>query len=249
VSWDYGTLASEIYELDKPIGHSFGDVEYYTRSLSGVSGRILEPATGTGRVLIPLLEAGHDVEGIDTSPEMLAICRQHCRDRGLDPVLQEADMTTYLRPAAYQAVIMPAGSIVLLDGRKAARQALACFHESLLPGGRLIVDVPAPQLVAEPEPMRHWRRGSFLWTLQTMHVEYDRAANQTTSFLRYDKWQDGTLVATELQPFRLQCWGLQEFEDLLRDADFTDVLVTADWQHDSKPGRDSDTWTFHATRP
>ena len=30
MSWDYGTLATEVYEIDKPIGHSFGDVEYYT---------------------------------------------------------------------------------------------------------------------------------------------------------------------------------------------------------------------------
>jgi SAM-dependent methyltransferase len=241
-------LSSEIYELDKPIGHSFGDVEYYTRSLSGVSGRVLEPATGTGRILIPLLEAGHDVEGFDVSPDMLAICRQHCRDRGLDPVLHDADMTTYVRPARYQAVIIPTGSIVLLDGRAATQQALACFYESLMPGGQLIVDVPAPQLVAEPEPMRYWRRGSFLWTLQTMHVEHDAAANQTTYFLRYDKWQDGTLVASELQPFRLQCWSLQEFEGLLCGAGFTGVRVTADWQDDSAPGHSSGTWSFHCTR-
>ncbi len=68
MSWDYGALATEVYELDKPIGHSFGDVEYYIRQLSGVSGRILEPAAGTGRVLIPLLEAGFELEGLDSSP-------------------------------------------------------------------------------------------------------------------------------------------------------------------------------------
>lgn len=100
MSWDYGMLSSEIYELDKPIGHSFGDVECYTRSLSGTTGRILEPAAGTGRILIPLLEAGHDVEGFDISPDMLAICRQHCRERGLNPDLHDADMTTFVRPAA-----------------------------------------------------------------------------------------------------------------------------------------------------
>ena len=32
-----------------------------------------------------------------------------------------------------------------------------------------------------------------------MHTEYHPAANQTTRFLRYDKWQDGTLRTTELQ--------------------------------------------------
>jgi hypothetical protein len=69
------------------------------------------------RVLVPLLEAGFAVEGLDVSPEMLAVCRQHCRDRGLDPVLRQADMTAVAEPGAYQAIIIPAGSIMLLDGR------------------------------------------------------------------------------------------------------------------------------------
>jgi SAM-dependent methyltransferase len=249
MNWEYGTLAAEVYDLDKPIGRSFGDVEYYTRLLATISGRILEPATGTGRILIPLLEAGHEVDGVDSSPEMLAVCRRHCQDRGLDPVLREADMTIFVQLAAYQAVIIPAGSIALLDGRKATLQALACFRDSLVPGGRLFVDVPVPRPAAGPEPMRCWRRGSYLWTLQTMHIEYDPAADQTTRFLRYDKWQDGTLRMTELQTFRLQHWGLHEFEDLLAEAGFTGILVTGGYKNACIPGPGDDIWTFHAAAP
>ena len=249
MSWDYGTLATEIYEIDKPVGHSFGDVEYYTRLLAGVSGRILEPGVGTGRILIPLLAAGHEVEGLDTSPQMLEVCRQHCRDRGLDPVLHEADMTAFVRPAAYQAVIIPAGSFELLDGTPAAQQALACFRESLAPGGHLVLDIDPPQLIAGPEPLRHWRRGSFLWTLQVTHAWYDSAANQTTRLLRYEKWQVGELIVTESQWFRLQHWSLREFEGLLAGAGFADIRVTADYHDDRRPGPDSGLWTFHATRP
>ena len=249
MSWDYGTLATEIYEIDKPIGHSFGDVEYYAGLLAGVSGRILEPAAGTGRILIPLLEAGHEVEGLDTSAQMLAVCRQHCRDRGLDPVLHEADMTAFVRPGAYQAVIIPAGSFELLDGAQAAQQALACFRESLAPGGGLLLDIDPPELIARPEPLRHWRRGSFLWTLQVMGAWYDSAANQTTRLLRYEKWQAGDLIMTELQWFRLQHWSLREFEGLLAGAGFTDIRVTADHRDGRRPGPGSGIWTFHATRP
>jgi hypothetical protein len=97
--------------------------------------------------------------------------------------------------------------------------------------------------------MRYWRRDPYLWTLQTMHIEYDPAANQTTRFLRYEKWQDGGLLATELQPFRLQHWSLPEFERLLTDAGFTDISVTADYQDDRRPGPDTSDWTFHAVRP
>ena len=176
MSWRYGTLATEIYEQDKPIGHSFGDVEEYRRLLDGVTGRILEPAVGTGRMLIPLLESGLDVEGFDTSPEMLGVCRAHCRERGLNPVLRQADMTTFVRPGAYAAVIVPTGTIALLDGRADTLQALTCFRECLQPSGRLLVDLdppPEPGHETDPEPMRHWWAGPDLWTLQVHHIEYD----------------------------------------------------------------------------
>ena len=249
MGWDYGRLVAEVYELDKPVGSPFPGLKYYTRQLAGVTGRILEPATGTGRVLVPLLEAGFTVEGLDTSPDMLAVCRQHCRDRGLDPVLREADMTGLAEPGAYQAIIIPAASIMLLDGRDEAPRALAAFRESLVPGGRLILDVEPLSLVTEPAAMRSWRRDPYLWTLQVMHTEYDSAANQTTSLLRYEKWHDGGLVATELQLFRLQYWSLREFGRLLTDAGFTDISVTANYRDGRRPGPDSRVWTFHAVRP
>ncbi|MFZ2056443.1 MAG: class I SAM-dependent methyltransferase [Acidimicrobiales bacterium] len=249
MSWSYGALATEVYDLDKPIGTSFGDVEYYKQLLGGSEGRILEPAVGTGRVMIPLLEAGFEVEGYDTSPEMLAVCREHCRDRKLDPVIREADMTSFVEPGAYSAVIVPIGSIALLDGRGALLQALACFEECLMPSGRLSIDVRAPRpFVMEPVPMRSWSAGPFIWTLQTMHIDYDPAANQTTQWLRYEKWRDGALVATELQPFRLQHWSIAEFTALLFEAGFRGVTVTGDYRDGLPPDPESDDWIFNAFR-
>jgi SAM-dependent methyltransferase len=248
VAWSYGKLATEVYQLDKPIGHSFGDVEYYQAQLAGIGGPVLEPAVGTGRILIPLLESGLAVTGIDTSPDMLGACRQNCRDRRLDPVLHEADMRTFAEPEAYAAVIIPAGSIVLLDGRRDTVQALDSFRRCLRPGGRLVLDVPAPRLITGTAPMRHWTSGPFRWTLQVLQTDFDAVANQVTHWLRYDKWADGELIAGELQPFRLQHWSLEEFRDLLAGAGFADVAVTADYQ-DGPPRADSDDWTFRAVRP
>jgi hypothetical protein len=243
----YGPIASKVYDLDKPIGSSFGDVEYYQWILHGITGRILEPAVGTGRILIPLLQAGFVVDGYDTSPDMLACCREHCRNRGLDPVLREADMTVFVGPQRYQAVIVPTGSITLLDGRAALMQALASFRECLETSGLLAIDVPAPQLVLEPEPLRSWTTEGFVWTLQTMGIDYDAAANQTTRWLRYEKWDNGALIATELQPFRLQHWSISEFTGILREAGFHQITVTADYR-DAGPGPDSGDWTFQAIR-
>jgi SAM-dependent methyltransferase len=249
MSVGYGALATEVYELKMPVGRQFADIDYYVGLLADVSGPILEPASGTGRVLIPLLAAGHQVEGLDTSPQMLGRCQQNCRDHGFYPVLHEADMTVFVRLAAYEAVIVPAGSIALLDGRKATLQALTCFHDSLVPGGRLLIDVRARQPPAEPEAMRYWRREPYLWTLQTMHVECDRTANQTTWFLRYDKWEDGTLLGTELQAFRFQHWSRQEFEALLAEAGFSHIVLTSDYQNASTHRPGNGVWTFQAMVP
>lgn len=50
----YGDLASWVYHIDKPIGHSFGDIEYYLARLEGCSGPILEAGVGNGRVDVTL---------------------------------------------------------------------------------------------------------------------------------------------------------------------------------------------------
>src|SRR5256885_14168595 len=90
---------------------------------------------------------------------MLAVCRQHCQDRGLDPVLREADMTSFAEPGAYQAIIIPAASIMLLHGRDAVPRALAAFRESLSPGGRPLLDGRAPALITRPAALAPWGPG------------------------------------------------------------------------------------------
>ena len=50
----YGDLASWVYHIDKPIGHSFGDIEYYLARLEVCSGPILEAGVGNGRVDVTL---------------------------------------------------------------------------------------------------------------------------------------------------------------------------------------------------
>jgi SAM-dependent methyltransferase len=248
MSWGYGVLATEVYDLDKPVGTSFGDVEYYEQFLRNGEGLILEPAVGTGRILVPLVQAGLAVDGYDSSPEMLSVCRERCAERGIDPTIREADMTKFVAPEEYSAVILPTGSITLLHGPDELRAALGCFRQSLKPGGRLVIDLPPPMLLNGSESMRSWRSEPYIWTLQTLHVAFDAAANQTTRWLRYDKWRDGALLATELQPFCLQHWSIAEFEAHLYASGFTDVSVTADYDADCAPAPQSDIWTFHATR-
>lgn len=242
----YGRLCSLVYQLDKPIGTSFGDVEFYGSLLADVAGEILEPAVGTGRILIPLLRRGLRVRGYDTSAHMLAVCRDNCAAHGLDPVLFEADLVSFREPATFEAIIIPAGSFALVIGREHAKQALHNLRASLAPGGRLIVDVEPLQAPTQPEPMGHWWHGTDLVTL-TCHPGVPASPRCVTSWCRYELWRDGQLVQSELEPFTLQTYDLDEFAGLLQETGFATVAVHADYQAGRHPTPETRVWTFEAT--
>jgi SAM-dependent methyltransferase len=248
--WDYGELSARVYELDKPAGRSLGgDVEFYTRRLEGITGDILEPAVGTGRMLVPLLQSGLSVAGYDLSEHMLRICRDNLAAAGLEADVFVGDMTVYTKPAAYEAILVPTGSIILLPDRDATVRALRCMRESLRPGGRLFVDVPPPRHLTGPVPLRHWQDGdSELITLETMHVYVDDVNQRVVRWLRYELWRDGRLVDTQLQNSPMLLFGVQEFRQLLREAGFTDIAVYGDYDEHAELTPDASIWNFEAVR-
>ena len=244
----YSKLSSEVYDLDKPIGSSFGDIEYYAERLEGVSGKILEPAVGTGRMLIPLLEKGFDVDGFDSSTEMLEICWANCEDRGLDPVVFEASMESFESETDYQAIIISTGTFLLMHERDTSVQALHNFHRHLADGGRLIVDLSLPgNIELEKTNTRTWNtpHGEVI-TVESKKVAVDWLNQYSIGQNRYEKWRDGELIATELERFPMRWYGIEEFKMLLEYAGFTEVTVSAGYQYGKAPSRTGEILTFEA---
>jgi ubiquinone/menaquinone biosynthesis C-methylase UbiE len=244
----YGRLATEVYDIDKPIGRSFGDVEFYLQRLKSCTGRVLEPAVGTGRVMIPLMEAGLEMEGTDNSPEMLCICRARCAERGLQPVLYEGDMGSLSLPERYEAIIVPAGSFLLIERREESLGALQRFREHLLPGGCLILDLELQtdfSVGAISTGTVQTPQGETI-TVESKVVEVNFLEQYSVSHLRCEKWREGELVRTEMQRFALRWYGLEEFELVLRNLGFSEVVVSADYEYGKRPTRADQTFTFEA---
>ena len=66
-------LGVETYDLlHDPIT---SDIAFYLKCASRFGDPVLELGTGTGRVLLPLVEAGYEVTGLDLSPAMLRLAR------------------------------------------------------------------------------------------------------------------------------------------------------------------------------
>lgn len=139
------------------------DVRFY-RTLAGErGGPVLDLGCGTGRLLVPLVRAGHLVVGIDRTPEMLA--RAQAR-------------LTRLRPGLRGRACLLRGDLRALPVRRRFRFAVAAFHTIqhleedgalgrffaqaaavLLPGGWLAFDAFAPSaalLDRAGAPGRRW---------------------------------------------------------------------------------------------
>lgn len=247
----YGEMCAEVYVLDKPPG-ALGDVTYYREALGGLDGPFLEAACGSGRLMIPMLEAGFDYHGFDHSEHMLAQCRKAADARGLTLKVQRTNYQDFAFDQAFGAIVSPVGSFTLVDDFDAALAALRRFHDNLRPGGRLFVDIQRlAYLTATPmDHVRSWTTptGDLLRIVSNV-VELDLLAQRRVSQDRYERWRGGRLVEQELEVLAVRCWGLKEFELTLKAAGFADVSVCGDWKP-GRPLRPGDReWCFQAVKP
>lgn len=110
-------------------------------SLLGEPKRVLEPCCGTGRLLIPLARAGHNMTGFDLDCGMLS--RIEAKAAGLTGLRYEpADALTHDWGRGYDAVLLADNVIENLeqtgaDYRSAQRRVIQKAADALRPGGHL----------------------------------------------------------------------------------------------------------------
>ncbi len=247
----YGSIAAEIYDLDKPIGgENMPDAAFHLARFAGFAGSILEPACGSGRVLIPLLEAGCDVTGFDPSGEMLDRCRARCAERGYSPALSQQRFEDFRYDRTFDAILVPAGSFTLVDTFEQGLAVLARFRDHLAPGGIVVIDIdPLRTLGATGGGRRHWTADNGdLLTLESAWTKTDWLGQRKEAATRYERWREGALIESQLMPWAQRFWGLEEFRFALRSVGFGAITVTGGYERGQavKPG--DPTWTFEVTR-
>lgn len=244
----YNKLSSEVYDIDKYIGLSFGDVEFYSERLASCEGSVLEPGVGTGRMLIPLLEKGLNVDGFDVSAEMLKICRNNCKSRDLHPKLFEGKMETFSLDTKYEAIIVPTGTFLLLHKREDSLNALKNFYNHLSNGGKLILDILfQTDLTIGHASTRTWEaQDDEIITLESKLVQVDFINQYTITHNRYEKWKNGQLTQSELERFPLRWYGVEEFKMILEQIGFEDIILSADYKYGEYPTDSTQTITFEA---
>jgi SAM-dependent methyltransferase len=231
------------------------DIDFYVETAKAARGPVLEVACGTGRILIPTLAAGVDIDGFDIEPAMLEHLERKAAARGLAARTQAADMRDFTMPRSYRLITIPFRAFMHLHTTDDQIRALRCMREHLEAGGSLVFNLFYPnfQYMLEHDDKRYHERDVTdpetgrpvaVWG----HPRYDRV-NQILTQDRDVVFTDAHGVVTRTARYRFQLrWAFRyEMEMLLRAAGFHRFTVWGGF--DRRPlERDTDEMVWTAWR-
>lgn len=197
-------------------------------------GPSLEVGCGSGRLLLPLLQKGHDVEGLELSGEMLAMCRAAAEDLSLDAVLHEGDMTTFDSGKRYASLLVPAFTLQLAADPAAV---LSHFRTLLAPDGviYLSVFIPFAELHKELLEGEWYEDHRIPWSEgRSAVIDTRHRLNRKERILdrehRYRLLaEDGSVEAEHISQQTLRWFTARQLSGLLAKAKFEPIHAIADF--------------------
>lgn len=229
--YEYWGLMAQTWDLFRGDTSGWPDRSFFLDVVRREGQPVLDIGCGTGRILLDFLQMGIDIDGVDNSPEMLAICRQKAASLELAPALYQQQVQELDLPRRYRTILVPSSTLQLLVDPQDALDALRRIHDHLLPGGLLATTV-----------MQFWRAGDPLDTGWKVTAERARAedgatlrrwsrsvhdpANQWESTEdRYEVVVDGQVVFSELHAVSpaTRWYTPAEARQLVADASFVEI--------------------------
>lgn len=225
----YLKLCTQYYDLEK---HPYDAqaMAFYMEQAQKIGGAILEPMCGTGRFLIPMLQAGLDIEGFDASPFML----EALHEKAPDARAWLAYAQDFKPEKIYDLIFVPYGSWGLIIDQEQSLHVLKILYECLKPGGKFILDIDT--VFSIPELQGSWHRainkrsdGSFI-ALNTC-VHYDQVTQIFSCKCVYESMRDDKVELIEYEDFKQYVYRFDEFDLMLKKVGFSEIEKYQDHQY------------------
>jgi SAM-dependent methyltransferase len=240
-TWHHGVVAKWWAEFLQ--GGS--EVEYLRAWIERYGQPVLDAGCGTGRLLLPYLQAGLDVDGMDVSADMLMHCAAAARREGFEPALYRQALHELELPRRYRTIYLN-GVFGLGAEREQDEEALRRLLAHLEPGGALLINhympwndarlwqywlpehrAQLPEPMPEPWEPRPASDGSAL-RLRSRVLSFDPSGPTVVREMLAESFRDGVLESQEVLRLRENLRFPNELALLLERAGFRKVIVRND---------------------
>ena len=222
----YQSLCVQYYDIDKPTAPE-DSFQFYLQYVKEANGPILEPMSGSGRFLIPFMQLGYDVDGIDASSSMNKACLENAEKYNLLPNVFEQYLNELNLPRKYNLVIIPAGSIGLITDDETLKDSFKKINEHMVPGAKLVFEVDTVEYKptdfhSVTGSIRERADGAKIY-MTKFADSYDENTNVMRSIHKYELFKDGKLLDSELEDFRVKLFKKESILQLLEECGFTNI--------------------------
>jgi SAM-dependent methyltransferase len=237
-TWHYGLVARWWAEVNRP---DPAELAYLRAAIARFGDPALDLGCGTGRLLVPLLAEGLDVDGTDVSADMVDWAREAAAGAGIDAgarlAVQAFDGLDL--PRRY-GTIFSIGSFAIGGSLERDAEALRRVRDHLRPGGAVLLsyEVISDQdhaLLADPgRPYpRLWPDAGSRATLadgdelelRTRATAYDAATRTHTLEIHALLWRGESLVQEETGSLRNTYYRPEDVVAMLHGAGFGNIEV------------------------
>ena len=193
---------ARLYDLD--LLDDPGDLDLWLALAEQAGGPVIELMAGTGRIAVPLAEAGFTVTAVDLDPAMLRRAAHRAAaageevERRLELVLGDILSLELAAAGTFRLGIVALNSMLLLRTREAQGAAWTALAAHLAPGGLAAVDAWLPDAtdLARYDGRLHLEylrrdaeRGS--WVAKTAAAQHDGATGTIALTTFFDEGEPG----------------------------------------------------------
>ena len=229
-------IISDIYDI---FADATNDIDFFVNETKKTSGEVLELMSGTGRVSIPLIEAGVKLTCVDISQKLNAIFQSKLTQKGLKAEIYQMDVCLLAIPKKFDMIIIPLYSFAHIVSPDDQRKALTRIHQHLLPGGTFICTLRNPTLrvqivdgqlrLIEKYPLVRDQGTLLFWIMEQKDPDDDHAVNGMEFFEEYDA--EGVLKAKRVMELHFRLFRRDEFEYLLKATGFSIKACYGDYTY------------------
>ena len=241
----YGSLCTEMYEILHEKAPD-DELNFYL-SYAQKGQKILEPLCGSGRFLVPFLNMGFDISGIDLSAEML----RKLKEKAPDANVVNADITEYSTNEKYDYIFISSGSVSLFTDMELCINIITKLKELLSPGGKFVFAVDTVASICSDDKSYKTSisvntKDGFKLILKSKN-HYDKQSQTQFSPGIYELYDGQTLIQSETMDFQTHLYRFGELEQYLTEIGFSSVKVYSNFQKDIAENDRCDMFLYECT--